>query len=84
MNRVVGVCDIALVTLDTLRFDVAAAELSEGRLPNLEHEIGRDGFELRHTPASFTFAAHQALVQLLERRIAHPCGSLCQSLGANA
>lgn len=54
----VGRGDIVLITLDTLRFDVAEAELGAGRLPHLQARIG--GWEKRHSPASFTYAAHQA------------------------
>lgn len=59
MNDVVGSHDILLITLDTLRYDVAVEELEAGRLPNLA-KVLPDGWEKRHTPASFTFAAHQA------------------------
>lgn len=59
MNEVVGACDIALVTLDTLRWDVADAMFGEGQLPNLA-AVAPNGFERRHTPGSFTYAAHHA------------------------
>jgi len=35
MNAIVGTHDLALITLDTLRYDVAAEELAAGRTPNL-------------------------------------------------
>lgn len=60
MTNVVGECDIALITLDTLRWDVADMMLREGRLPNLAAAFGFGGWEQRHTPASFTYAAHHA------------------------
>lgn len=50
--------DILWITLDTLRYDVAAAELDAGRTPVLASLVGR--WEARHTPASFTYAAHAA------------------------
>lgn len=59
MNQVVGQCDLALVTLDTLRWDVAHAMFTEGHLPNLAR-VCPQGWERRHTPGSFTYAAHQA------------------------
>lgn len=56
----VGVGDIVLVTFDTLRYDVAVAEWAAGRTPNLAGVLPEDGWEERHTPGSFTYAAHQA------------------------
>lgn len=58
MNHVVGTHDIALVTLDTLRLDVAEACMAEGRTPNLARHLG--AWEPRHAPGSFTWASHQA------------------------
>lgn len=54
----IGEGDIVLLTLDTLRYDVAAEELAAGRLPTLGRYI--PAWERRHTPASFTYAAHLA------------------------
>nr|WP_202819690.1 STM4013/SEN3800 family hydrolase [Thaumasiovibrio occultus] len=59
MNAIVGSHDIVLLTLDTLRFDVAQQELAAGRLPNLARFISQ--WEPRHTPGSFTYAAHHAM-----------------------
>jgi hypothetical protein len=59
MNRIVGSHDIVLVTLDTLRFDVARQCMESGRTPNLARLIPA-GWEERHSPGSFTYAAHQA------------------------
>jgi len=58
MNEIVGTHDIALITLDTLRHDVAAEELAAGRTPHLAALIG--GWELRHAPGTFTYASHAA------------------------
>lgn len=58
MNHIVGSHDIVLLTLDTLRYDVAQNELEQGRLPVLSRYISR--WEPRHSPGSFTYAAHQA------------------------
>lgn len=65
MNAIVGSHDILFVTLDTLRYDVAVELLEAGRLPNLARVLphradGKPGWEERHTPGSFTFAAHSA------------------------
>ncbi len=58
MKAVVGTHDILFMTLDTLRWDVASTELAEGRTPNFEGVVGE--WELRHSPGTFTYAAHQA------------------------
>ncbi|MEU6414880.1 STM4013/SEN3800 family hydrolase [Microbispora sp. NPDC046933] len=59
MNEIVGTHDILLVTLDTLRYDVAAELADAGRLPNLLP--GGRRWERRHSPGSFTYAAHAAI-----------------------
>jgi arylsulfatase A-like enzyme len=55
MNEIVGTHDILFITLDTLRYDVA--KLEEHNCPNL---CGSGSWEKRHTPGSFTYAAHHA------------------------
>jgi len=55
----IGTHDLALITLDTLRYDVAAEELAAGRTPNLAALLPH-GWELRHSPGTFTYAAHAA------------------------
>ncbi|MBC8139629.1 MAG: STM4013/SEN3800 family hydrolase [Fibrella sp.] len=55
-----GTGDIVFVTFDTLRYDVAVAEWKAGRTPNLRALLPEDGWEERHTPGNFTYAAHQA------------------------
>jgi len=60
MNRVVGEWDLLFVTLDTLRYDVAAELAAAGRTPHLARALPGGAWERRHTPASFTYAAHQA------------------------
>lgn len=55
MNAVVGTHDILMITLDTLRYDVAVME--EANCPNL---CSSGSWEKRHTPGSFTYAAHHA------------------------
>lgn len=59
MHQLVGKHDILLITLDTLRFDVAQQELAAGRLPNLNQYI--DQWQQRHAPGSFTYASHHAI-----------------------
>ncbi|MFO0600597.1 MAG: STM4013/SEN3800 family hydrolase [Myxococcaceae bacterium] len=57
---VVGSHDILFVTLDTLRFDVAVESLARGKTPTLARVLPGRAWEERHTPGTFTFAAHQA------------------------
>lgn len=57
MNQIVGSHDIVMITLDTLRYDVA--KLEEENCPNL---CGSGSWEKRHTPGSFTYAAHHAFL----------------------
>ncbi|HEY1379152.1 MAG TPA: STM4013/SEN3800 family hydrolase [Gemmataceae bacterium] len=56
----VGTHDVLLLTLDTLRFDVAMDCLCRGRTPTLAGVLPPGGWEERHSPGSFTFAAHAA------------------------
>ena len=58
--KVVGTHDILFVTLDTLRFDVAVEALAAGRTPTLGRVLPNRRWEERHSPGTFTFAAHQA------------------------
>lgn len=62
MNQVVGSHDLLLVTLDTLRFDVAEELAAAGRIPHLAAVLPGGRWERRHSPGSFTYAAHQALL----------------------
>ncbi|MCX5746173.1 MAG: STM4013/SEN3800 family hydrolase [Proteobacteria bacterium] len=59
MNAIVGTHDLALVVFDTLRYDVAVEELAAGRTPNLAALL-QTGWEARHSPGTFTYAAHAA------------------------
>jgi len=61
MNAVVGSHDLLLVTLDTLRYDVAAELAADGRIPNLAARMPGGAWEERHAPGSFTYASHQAM-----------------------
>ncbi|GAA3451468.1 STM4013/SEN3800 family hydrolase [Dactylosporangium matsuzakiense] len=60
MKALLGTHDLLFVTLDTLRFDVAAQLLAGGRTPNLAKVLPGGQWQRRHTPASFTYAAHHA------------------------
>ena len=56
----IGTHDVLWVVLDALRYDVAAAALAAGRTPNLAAVLPGGAWEERHSPGTFTFAAHQA------------------------
>ena len=60
MNEVVGSHDLLFITLDTLRFDVAQSLFERGELPVLARHLPPSGWERRHSPGSFTYAAHHA------------------------
>ena len=60
MNTVVGSHDLLLLTLDTLRYDVAEELAAKGRTPHLTALLPGGRWEKRHSPASFTYAAHHA------------------------
>jgi len=59
MKEIIGTHNLLFVTLDTLRFDVAQELLEKGETPNLAKLVG-PSWEMRHTPGSFTYAAHHA------------------------
>lgn len=59
-RRLAGTHDVLFVTLDTLRYDVAVGLYAAGRTPNLATVLPPGGWERRHTPGNFTFAAHAA------------------------
>ncbi len=60
MNAVVAESDVVLVTLDTLRYDVAQTAWKAGNLPHFSAWLSPSGWEKRHSPGSFTYAAHHA------------------------
>ncbi|MEV0732112.1 STM4013/SEN3800 family hydrolase [Polymorphospora sp. NPDC050346] len=60
MKDLVGSHDLLFVTLDTLRYDVAAELVAAGRTPALARALPGGRWQRRHSPASFTYAAHQA------------------------
>jgi hypothetical protein len=59
-RSMVGSHDVLLMTLDTLRYDVAADALAAGRTPNFARLLPGGRWERRHSPATFTYAAHHA------------------------
>lgn len=59
-NQIVGSHDILFMTLDTLRWDVAKKSFDRGELPHFASVLPASGWDRRHTPGTFTFAAHQA------------------------
>ncbi|RRQ71633.1 metalloenzyme domain-containing protein [Streptomyces griseofuscus] len=61
MTEIVGSHDLLLVTLDTLRYDVAQELAAAGRIPNLARHLPGGTWERRHAPGSFTYASHQAM-----------------------
>lgn len=60
MNQIMAASDLLMITLDTLRFDAAQAAWEAGELTYLAPYLGDRGWQPRHTPASFTYAAHHA------------------------
>ncbi len=52
--------DILFLTFDSLRLDVAQEAFRRGETPNFARLLPPEGWEARHTPGSFTYAAHQA------------------------
>src|SRR5438105_2473235 len=59
-NDLIGTHDVLLITLDTLRYDVAQDALRQGRTPHLAAVLPGGRWEKRHSPGNFTYAAHQA------------------------
>lgn len=61
MTEVVGRDDLLLLTLDTLRYDVATELAAAGRLPTLSAYLPQGRWDERHAPGSFTYASHHAI-----------------------
>jgi len=61
VNEIIGQYDVVLVTLDTLRYDVAQGLFEQGNLPNFQKCLPKQGWEKRHAPGSFTYASHHAI-----------------------
>ncbi|MBA4146617.1 MAG: STM4013/SEN3800 family hydrolase [Verrucomicrobia bacterium] len=60
MKHLIGNADILFITLDTLRYDAAQQAWRECRLQTLAPYLAPQGWEERHSPGSFTYAAHHA------------------------
>jgi len=58
-KTLLGQANLLFVTLDTLRYDAAQQAWRTGELKTLGPYLD-NGWELRHSPASFTYAAHHA------------------------
>ena len=52
--------DVLFLSFDTLRYDVAQAAFEAGELPTLARVLPTSGWEERHSPGTFTYAAHAA------------------------
>jgi arylsulfatase A-like enzyme len=61
MNQVIGTHDLVLITIDTLRYDVAVALSEQGRTPVLTGLLPGGQWQRRHAPGNFTFASHAAM-----------------------
>lgn len=61
MRAILGEHDFVLITLDTLRYDVAVELWRRGRTPNLASLLPASGWEKRHAPGSFTYSSHAAM-----------------------
>jgi len=72
ISRLINTHDVLFVTLDTLRYDVAAQLYAAGRTPQLAGVLPPSGWEKRHTPGNFTFAAHAAFFAGFLPTPAHP------------
>jgi hypothetical protein len=59
-RRLIPSHDVLFVTLDTLRYDVAERELREGGTPHIARRLPGGQWQERHSPGSFTYAAHHA------------------------
>lgn len=60
VKQLIGSHDLLWLTFDTLRYDIAQNLFSQKRLPQLAKFLPSQGWEKRHSPASFTYAAHHA------------------------
>jgi hypothetical protein len=59
-RELIGTHDVLFITLDTLRYDAACSVLVGGHSPNLAAVLPSGSWEERHSPGSFTYAAHHA------------------------
>jgi hypothetical protein len=59
-RQLVGTCDVVLITLDALRYDVAARCIDAGSTPEFARLLPGGQWEMRHSPGNFTYSAHHA------------------------
>jgi hypothetical protein len=59
-NELIGTYDVLMVTLDSLRYDVAQEALEKGMTPRMGEWLPNGKWEKRHSPGSFTYSAHHA------------------------
>jgi arylsulfatase A-like enzyme len=59
-REIIGTHDVLFVTFDSLRYDVAVAALERGLIPNMTRVLPGGVWEERHSPGTFTLAAHTA------------------------
>ena len=59
-RQIIGSHNILFMTLDTLRYDAAVQAHKTGLTPHLSRLLPESGWEKRHSPGSFTYAAHWA------------------------
>jgi len=59
-NQCIGTHHLVILTFDTLRYDVAVQGIEQSRTPFLQSVLPNGQWEKRHTPATFTYAAHHA------------------------
>ncbi|MBL4658969.1 MAG: STM4013/SEN3800 family hydrolase [Alcanivoracaceae bacterium] len=52
--------DVVWLVLDALRYDVAKKLFEEKKLPNISKLLPTNGWQHCHSPANFTYPAHQA------------------------
>lgn len=60
LNQVIGSHDVLFIVLDTLRYDTAKRALDAGATPNIARYLANEGWDQRHSPATFTYPAHHA------------------------
>lgn len=59
-KQCIGSHNLLILTFDTLRYDVAERGIAQQRTPFLASVLPDGHWEKRHTPATFTYAAHHA------------------------
>jgi len=59
-KSLIGTHNVLIITLDTLRYDVAVQGIKDNRTPQMAKFLPAGQWELRHSPGSFTYSAHQA------------------------